>query len=63
MADSKPKAKQADDQTAAVIVTGPGTVDQAKADKDAKRRNDELTEAGVISDRGYIGSAASDLQA
>lgn len=45
----------------AIVVQRPGTVDQAAADKDADRRNAELVEQGTLSDRGYIGSDASDL--
>lgn len=53
-----PKPATAD----AIVVQRPGTVDQGAADADAKARNAELEQAGVISDRGYIGSDASDLR-
>lgn len=50
-------------QTAdAVVVTRPGSVNQAEADADADRRNTELEKAGVISKSGYIGSDGNDLR-
>lgn len=56
-----PKAK-ATEQTEAVVVDRPGSVNQKDADADAKRRNTELEKAGVISKSGYIGSDGNDLR-
>lgn len=55
-------AEQAPVTADAVVVQRVGSVNQAEADKDAERRNAELVEQGTLSDRGYIGSDASDLQ-